>query len=315
MSTTPQAFAMSITPFDEDYALDEEALRAHLRRMVEAGVGVYLGSPGTGEGHALSADELRRVYEIGVAECKGRVPVYANPPEGRTVEQLRARMELAREAGVDLVQAYTVDAGHGMRPTEREQEAYYRELFEGFDHPLGLSVNLLAGGYANPVPLLVRLVRDFPQIEVVNVNNPPVSALAELIDELGTRVRFYTDAFMYPDAIALGASGCLTGHVNVVPHLIRALGESLARGDRDRASSAFHDLFRVQRVVAGFGTDALPQNWSGRWIKAAMAVLGHPGHSDGRMRRPYATPTPEELSRFAERLRSHGIDSIERNYR
>jgi len=311
----PQAFAMSITPFDEDYALDEAALRAHLRRMVEAGVGVYLGSPGTGEGHALTADELRRVYEIGVEECKGRVPVYANPPEGRTVEQLRARMEIARAAGVDLVQAYTVDAGHGMRPTEKEQDAYYRELFDGFDYPLGLSVNMLAGGYANPVRLLVGLVRDFPQIEVVNVNNPPISALAELIDELGTRVRFYTDAFMYPDAITLGASGCLTGHVNVVPYLIRALGESLARGDMDTASSAFHDLFRLQRAAAQFGTDPLPQNWSGRWIKATMAALGQPGHSDGRMRRPYATPTHEELTRFSEHLRSQGIDTIERKYR
>lgn len=315
MSTVPQAFAMSITPFDEDYALDEDALRAHLRRMAQAGVGVYLGSPGTGEGHTLSADELRRLYEIGVEECKGKIPVYANPPEGRTVEQLRARMELARTAGVDLVQAYTIDAGHGMRPTEREQESYYRELFEGFDHPLGLSINMLAGGYSNPVQLLVRLVRDFPQIEVINVNNPPVSALAELAEEVGTRVRFYTDAFMYPDAIALGASGCLTGHVNVVPHLIRALGESLARGDTEQASSAYRDLFRLQRAVAPFGTDSLPQNWSGRWIKATMACLDLPGHSDGRMRRPYQTPTYEELSNFAEQLRSQGIDSIERTYR
>ncbi|WP_213455571.1 dihydrodipicolinate synthase family protein [Rhizomonospora bruguierae] len=311
MRGEPRAFAMSITPFDEAHRLDEAALRRHLRRMVDAGAGVYLGSPGTGEGHALSPAELRKVYEIGVAECKGKVPVYANPPEARTAEQMYARVLAAHEAGVDLVQIYTVDAGHGMRPTAREQEVYYRELLDEVSFPVGLSINTLAGGYVNPVPLLVRLVRDYPQIRCVNVNHPPTSALAELVEELGDRVEYYTDAFMYPEALALGASGCLTGHVNVVPNLIRAIGRLLVRGDAEAGADALLRLFRLNRVVASFGTDALPQNWSGRWVKAAMAALELPGHGDGRMRRPYASPSTQDIEELATALRPLDIPGLE----
>ena len=61
-------------------------------------------------------------------------------------------MRLAIEAGVDLVQLYPVDAGHGMRPTEAEQEIYYRFLLDQIDHPVGLSVNSLAGAMAPRFP-------------------------------------------------------------------------------------------------------------------------------------------------------------------
>ena len=79
-------FCMSATPFKEDGSLDEEGLRVHLRRLVAAGNGVYLGSGGAGEGHVLTVPELRRIYDIGVEECKGKVPTYANPREPRSVQ-------------------------------------------------------------------------------------------------------------------------------------------------------------------------------------------------------------------------------------
>jgi hypothetical protein len=41
--------------------------------MIDAEVGVYLGSSGSGEGHSLSDDELRFVYEVDIAV--GRNPI------------------------------------------------------------------------------------------------------------------------------------------------------------------------------------------------------------------------------------------------
>ena len=45
--------------------------------MAAAGIGVYLGGGGSGEGYVLSADEARRLLQIGVEELKGKVPVRA----------------------------------------------------------------------------------------------------------------------------------------------------------------------------------------------------------------------------------------------
>ena len=307
----PQAFTMSITPFTASGAIDEDAFRAHLRRMVDSGVGVYLGSPGTGEGHSLSQVELEFVYRVGVEECKGKTPIYANVREGRNAQEVIERVRLAENAGVDVIQIYTVDAGHGMRPTYAEQHAYYREVLDQISAPVGLSVNLLAAGYVNPVRLFGELVREYPNITGINVNHPPTAFLAELIDAVGSKVSYYVDAPMLPESLTLGASGCLTGHVNVVPQLIRGIGRLHARGDIAACGEAMRLLFRINRAVGGFGVDAGTTTWSGRWVKAAMAVLGLPGHSDGRMRPPYSSPTPEDLRRFADVLEPLDIAGVE----
>ena len=39
----PSTFVISITPFDAAGRIDEPGMRAHLRRMVAAGIGVYIG--------------------------------------------------------------------------------------------------------------------------------------------------------------------------------------------------------------------------------------------------------------------------------
>jgi 4-hydroxy-tetrahydrodipicolinate synthase len=307
----PQVFTMSITPFTVSGELDEDAFRAHLRRMVDAAVGVYLASPGTGEGHSLSLAELERVYQLGVEVCKDKVPIYANLREGRNARDVIDRVEIAERAGVDVIQIYTVDAGHGMRPTYDEQLTYYREVLDCISAPVGLSVNLLAAGYVNPVSMLATLVHEYPNITCINVNHPPTAYLAELIDTIGTRVSYYVDAPMLAESLTLGASGCLTGHVNVMPHLIRAIGRLHARGDGPACREAMHSLFRINRTVSNFGVDPGATSWSGRWVKAAMAVLGLPGHSDGRMRPPYSSPSAADLRAFANVIEPLDIAGIE----
>jgi 4-hydroxy-tetrahydrodipicolinate synthase len=303
---------MSITPFAADLAFDEAAYRRHLERMVHCGVSVYLASPGSGEGHALSADELRRVYEVGVDVCKGKVQVLVNLPEARTAQQTIERARIAMAAGVDAVQIYTVDAGHGMRPTAAEQEAYFRNVLDAIDYPVGLSVNILAAGYLTPIGVLKRLCDDYSSISFINVMQPPTSYLAELISAVGPRVEYYVGAEMLAEGLTLNVSGCLTGHANVVPLLIRAIGHSFAVGRIEESGCYLLDLFRLNGAVARFGLDSdAPTSWSARWIKAAMTALDLPGHSQGRMRPPYLTPSRADMDRLADMLRAIDVAGME----
>src|SRR3981081_3541668 len=78
MKLTDRAvYAMSITPFTQDGALDEMLLRSHLRFLAGGGVGVFLCSQGSGEGDLLSTAEKLRIYEVGVEELRGVAPVCA----------------------------------------------------------------------------------------------------------------------------------------------------------------------------------------------------------------------------------------------
>ena len=110
-------FVVSITPFAADGTLDEAGLRAHLTRQRDAGVGVYLAGSGSGEGYALTAAETRRVLEVGVDVLAGAVPVRAMGVEPRTAQQAVALAGVAASVGVDAFQLYSLDAGHGNRPT------------------------------------------------------------------------------------------------------------------------------------------------------------------------------------------------------
>ena len=65
-------YVIAITPFTDDGAFDEDAVRGHLRRMAAAAIGVYVGGGGSGEGYVLSDGEARRLLEISVEELKGR---------------------------------------------------------------------------------------------------------------------------------------------------------------------------------------------------------------------------------------------------
>ncbi len=312
MKQEPAVYCMSVTPFTASGTIDEDALRQHLARMVEAGVGVYLASPGSGEGHSLSRDELRLVYRLGVEICKGKVPTYANPPESRNAEEALAKAQIAIDSGVDVVQLYPVDGGHGMRPTEAEQEAYFRFLLDQIDHPVGLSVNYLAGGYGIPIGLFKRICADYRQIVLINVNQPPTSYLAELMDSVGPRIAFYTGAEMLAEALTLGAKGCLTGQANVVPYLIRSIGRHFKAGEIEACGRALTQLFRFNNVVGPFRLDlTVQQLWSPRWIKAAMKVLGLPGHGEGRMRPPYLSPSNEDIEKLGVMLRALDLSGIE----
>ena len=113
-------FVVSLTPFTETGELDEGGLRAHLRRLGAAGIGVYLAGSGSGEGYTLSRDERCRVFEIGVAELGGKVPVRAMGVEPRTAAEVVTLAEDAVAAGLDATQVYSLDLGHGYRPTAEE---------------------------------------------------------------------------------------------------------------------------------------------------------------------------------------------------
>jgi 4-hydroxy-tetrahydrodipicolinate synthase len=107
------AFVISITPFDESGALDEKGFRAHLARLGEAGIGVYVAGGGSGEAYALSQAERRRVVELGVETLKGLVPIRSMGVEPRTAQEMVDFIEVAASCGVDAAQIYSLDYGHG----------------------------------------------------------------------------------------------------------------------------------------------------------------------------------------------------------
>ena len=298
-------YNMMATPFTDDGAVDFDAFAKLLDNMAQANVGVYLGSGGAGEGHALSLAELAELYRVGVDVCKGRVPVAANPREPRTAAQMLELASTAAEAGVDLVQLYSLDAGHGMKPTAPELEYYYRFLLDRIQHPIAISVHAYYP-YHVPPALLAELCVSYPQIEAINVIMPMGYYLEvqEELSKVDREVRLYTSMMSFVEGLYAGSSGIQAAEPNLIPYTMRRLTDAILTGDVETASKLYVFVYEFMRLTGRWAPS------TARWLKMGLKVLGLPGEN-GVLREPYLLPDAGQLAEMKAGFDRLRVDEIE----
>ena len=299
MSST---FVCSITPFARDGSLDEVAARAHFRRMADAGIGVYAGGSSPGEQYALTPDEVERLLRAAVAECKGRVPVRAMGVEPRHARAMREFGALAARCGVDALQIYSLDVGHGSQPAPEELEHYFRSVLENAGLPCVLSSHFL-GGYVLPESLIERLIDDYRHVIGLNVSTNDIAYLSRVIERVAGRVEVHVGGPLHAlSALGMGGNGFLSAEANVAPRLARAVIDAWDRSDLPGAAAAY------ARLMALYTTRPLGPGATVRWLKAALEQLGLPG---GALREPNLPLHADERERIARRLEQLRIrDSV-----
>lgn len=97
-------YVAMVTPFKENYEVDESALRKLLqyfmqRKFIEAGGGIII-NPEAGEIFYLSRKEKRRNVEIAVEECGDEMPIFAGVADLTTKDAVQVAID-AKDAGAD----------------------------------------------------------------------------------------------------------------------------------------------------------------------------------------------------------------------
>lgn len=287
------------TIFDKTGALDEERFRAYLQRLIDDKIDLYLASGGSGEGHALRWDELRRVYEIGVAACRGKVQANANTPEQQTARGVIEHSLLAIQAGVDLVNIYQPAAWHGYRPRGTELADYFTTVLNEIRHPVALAPNPIIGPGPSP-SLVVDLCRKFPQIVSINLVGQPETYFLELKSALTRDVRLFVDTRGIPNTLALGAAGLIGGNLNIMPRTYRSFANRYRDGDIGGMAELFAQMTRTNEFTSRWASP------NSRMIKMFMTVFRLPGW-EGGVREPCRMPPVEELSEFRQGLLKLGV--------
>jgi 4-hydroxy-tetrahydrodipicolinate synthase len=299
-------FVISLTPFDQEERLDEAALRAHLRRLGESGIGVYVGGGGTGEGFTLDLDEVRRVCHIAKEELHGKVPVRAMGHEPRTAKQLIEYAKVVEEVGLEAFQVYSLDPGHGRLPGEQDIEGYLTDVLSAISMPCVVSVHR-GVHYIPSARLIKRMIDRFDHIIGVNCTTDGwpngLGYLGELIDLVGDKVEIHVGGPVFAlNALALGATGWLSAEGNIVPRLTVSTTDHHNAGRLAERDAAFAKIFHLERALSRYG-------WG--FMKAALSHLGLPG---GHLRRP-RTPLPDEqlleVARLLEELDILSVDGLQ----
>jgi 4-hydroxy-tetrahydrodipicolinate synthase len=296
----PSTFVISITPFSEDGAFDEDAIRGHLQRMAAAGIGVYLGGGGSGEGYVLSSDEADRLLRIGVEELSGKVPIRAMGVEPRTSGDMIEFMEMAAGAGVDAAQIYSLDQGHGHRPNTDEIYRYFDDVLRASDFPAVLSTHQSVG-YQVPVAMLVEFADRFDHLIGINISHQDLGYLTAIVDALGERLEIHVGGpHLALTALSLGATGFLSSEGNLAPHLCVGVIDAYDANDARSMADLFGTLLRLSASFYGAGG-----------IRATKAVLNALGLPGGFPRPPQLPASEATVSTLLDVVGRLGIGKIE----
>ena len=280
------AFVMSITPFDQNGALDEPAYRAHLRRLRDAGVGVYIGSSASGEGFSLTRDELDRMLAIAIDELKGKVNVRAMGVEARHAGEMIDFLKLTSRHALDAVHVFGPEMGHAAKPSVAELEQYFSSVIETTSQPVVLS-SYHTLGFNLPVALLERLLKRFPHIIGFFYGGSDIRYLSEIIERFAARIEVHcAGPYNALTTLSLGGHGCMGHEGNLAPTMITELIRAFESGDQNRLHKAYALLLAVYRIHLKHGGPV-------RAMKPLLNALGLPS---GTVRLPRMAIDDAELA-------------------
>jgi dihydrodipicolinate synthase/N-acetylneuraminate lyase len=282
---------ISITPFDEQGAVDEAAFRRHLRRLGDAGVSVFVGGSGSGEGYTLTPEERDRILTIAVEELSGKVPVLADGVEPRIAKEMVRFVREVEPIKVDAVRIMPLDPGHGAKPNPAEIERFHRTVLESTQRPLILTSHQ-AAGYVLPIDLVERLADRYSHIRGINYGGTDTTYLAELIKRLAGRMQVHCAGCTNGlTTLTLGGNGFMGNEGNFAPTLVASVIAAFREGDASGVRESFGKLMSLAAIVRRYGGSSL------RGLKPMLNAFGLPG---GTLREPRLALDGAEIEKMVK---------------
>lgn len=280
-----------ITPFDEKGAVDESAFRRHLHRFGDAGVSVFVGGSGSGEGYSLTPEERNRILTIAVEELSGKVPVFADGVEPRNARETLQFVRDIESIKLDAVRIMPLDPGHGSKPNPAEIERFHRAVCEATARPLILTSHQ-AAGYILPIDLVERLADRYSHIRGINYGGTDTTYLAELIKRLAGRIQVHCAGCTNGlTTLTLGGNGFMGNEGNFAPTLVASVLAAFRDGNATALKESFGKLMALAAIVRRYGGSSL------RGLKPMLNLFGVPG---GTLREPRMPLDPAEVEKMAK---------------
>lgn len=243
----------SLTPFDRDGAIDEAALRAHLRHLAGTpGVRALVVNGHAGETSSLDRAERKRVVQVAREVAGDAVGVVA----GIVAEDPRTACDLARdakEAGADAILLFPpllFAGGAEVRPEMVLR--FFHAVAEAAALPIVLFQLSRPSGLGYTPELLARLLREVPSIIAVKEGSDLVASYEDNLEVLracGRKVSMLTSNNSWLLAsLSLGGNGILSGIGSVASGILAEMHEAMARGDLAAARRANDRLRPLVRV-------------------------------------------------------------------
>jgi len=278
-------YAMLVTPFHDDYRLNEDALRAEIRWAIDHGARGIVATPSIGEFLHLSEAERIRAFEVTIDEVRkpGGIEAVAMTSGATTLETLHYS-KIAARLGYDAQQ---VIPPYYWRCGEVEVERHYRMVADAGDLPVVVYHNPALSKFTITPKFAGRLASIANVVAIKEVLTD-LQHLEALYDEVGGNADIYNTFRAFLAGLMLGAAG---GFINIfaVPAAV-ALLKAYQQGEILRAEEIQR---RLNRCFPRGGEETLGHLGTTK-VTASVTT----GIEMGPARPPYLAPDDA-----AERLR------------
>ncbi|MEI4488613.1 dihydrodipicolinate synthase family protein [Frigidibacter sp. MR17.14] len=280
---------ISIIPFDAQGQVDEAAYRRHLRRLVKARCSVYVAGSSSSEAFTLTPEDLDLVLQISREELDGKTTYRAMGFEPRQASELVTFMKHVERARIGTAQIFSLDIGHGTRPSEAEMELYYRTIIDQTPLKIHLSCHPRSIGFALPIPMIERLCDRYAQITGIAYGGLDMSYLAELIARLGDRLEIHNAGpAIAVNTLALGGNGFMGTEGNVAPELVRSVIDAWQAKDYEGLRLSYGKLMRLAEIL---------QRNGGKAVRSVKPILNAMDLDGGHLRPPRLPISDEDVQK------------------
>ncbi|MBP1819173.1 5-dehydro-4-deoxyglucarate dehydratase [Mycobacterium sp. OAE908] len=278
-----------VTPMTEAGEVDLDLLARHVGSGVDAGPGGVFIACGTGEFHAMEAEEFGRVVRTAVEVVAGRVPVYAGA--GGSVTQAKVFAATAKDAGADgilLLPPYLVEM------PQAGLIAYTREVAAVTDLPL-IVYNRNNARYTEASAIEVAKI---PNVIGFKDGTGDLDQVARIVRAVSDALKDAGKDFLFFNGMptaettqqayrAIGVPLYSSATFAFAPDLALAFFNALEAGNDALANGLlrefFHPLVRLRDTVPGYAVSL---------VKAGVALEGTPA---GPVRPPLVMPTADDV--------------------
>jgi 4-hydroxy-tetrahydrodipicolinate synthase len=281
-----------VTPFRQDFSLDEEAFRRLVRRQVEAGINFLVPCGTTGESPTLSGAEQKRVVEITIEEARGKVPVLAGAGGNDTahVIKMAREFEALGASGILSVSPYY------NKPTQEGLYQHFKAIAAAVRLPIIL-YNIPGRTGVNIEPATIKRLAEIENIAGVKEASGNISQMAVILDSVPERFAVLSgdDGITLP-LMAIGGRGLISVASNEIPAEMTRIVKLALANDFAAAREVHRRYFRLMEVNF-IETNPGP-------VKAAMALMGL---LEPVFRLPLVPPKAENLAKIRSVLESLGL--------
>lgn len=294
-----------LSPFREDYSLDDEELRRHIRALSAVdGVDAIISNGHAGEVTSLTDGEYVHVIEVAKEVVGKDYPIISGVVE-QNAQKAAERAKLAQQAGADAVLLFPPNLFHlGATNTSELPYRFVAGVAERTDISIVLFQFSVQSKMAYTTQTLVRMVENIPSIVGVKEGTDDMQYYEDNFRALRSCARqvsiLCTNNTKLLPSLAIGGDGIISGSGSVIAAYLAKLFHSVEQNDLFAARQIYEKMYPLMRVF--YANPVIDMH---NRMKVALKCLGLQKRAVSRD--PLLPIAPEEEARIRQALIQSGL--------